>query len=196
MGRLTAQGTRTEEQIKDQQFSTPPTESYVVAKVGAIRPTDIVLEPSAGNGGIAAQPVYCVPARQNLDDPDVLQAVLKEYPAVLTDQAKTDADDKPPTSGVTRHGSVAWTCWASSWPTRAPSCGRRILPRCFPRAASSSGRRCSRVPPCSIPAWAPIPTRSIACSMPSSLLAATTNLLPDPPPTSSWKVLHRRMGAY
>ncbi len=53
MAKLTSQGTRTDEQIKLQQFSTPPTESYVVAKVANLKPTDVVLEPSAGNGGLA-----------------------------------------------------------------------------------------------------------------------------------------------
>ncbi len=54
--RLTSQGTRTEEQITHQQFSTPPRESYVAARVAAIKPSDIVVEPSAGNGGLAAWP--------------------------------------------------------------------------------------------------------------------------------------------
>jgi GGDEF domain-containing protein/2'-5' RNA ligase len=54
--RLTSQGTRTEEQIKAQQFSTPPRESFVAAKVAALKPSDVVLEPSAGNGGIAVWP--------------------------------------------------------------------------------------------------------------------------------------------
>src|SRR6202451_4742593 len=50
---VTSQGVRTEEQIKNQQFSTPPTESYVAAKVAGLKPSDVVLEPSAGNGGLA-----------------------------------------------------------------------------------------------------------------------------------------------
>ena len=53
---LPTQGTRTEEQLKAQQFSTPPTESFVAAKAAGILPTDVVLEPSAGNGGLAAWP--------------------------------------------------------------------------------------------------------------------------------------------
>ena len=56
MGRITSQGVRTEEQIKKQQFSTPPTESYLAAKVANIKPTDTVMEPSAGNGGLAVWP--------------------------------------------------------------------------------------------------------------------------------------------
>lgn len=54
--RLTSQATRTEGQIKAQQFSTPPRESYVAARVAAIKPSDVVLEPSAGNGGLAVWP--------------------------------------------------------------------------------------------------------------------------------------------
>lgn len=53
---VTSQGVRTEEQIKNQQFSTPPTESYVAAKVAGLKPSDVVLEPSAGNGGLAVWP--------------------------------------------------------------------------------------------------------------------------------------------
>lgn len=56
MPRLTTQGTRTEEQVANQQFSTPPTESYIAARVAALKPTDVVLEPSAGNGGLAVWP--------------------------------------------------------------------------------------------------------------------------------------------
>ncbi len=56
MSRLTTQGARTQEQIDNQQFSTPPTESFVAAKVANIKPDDVMLEPSAGNGGIAVWP--------------------------------------------------------------------------------------------------------------------------------------------
>jgi hypothetical protein len=56
MGKITSQGTRTEDQIKNQQFSTPPTESYVAAKVANLKPSDVVLDPSAGNGGLAVWP--------------------------------------------------------------------------------------------------------------------------------------------
>jgi 2'-5' RNA ligase len=56
MQRLTSQGVRTEEQDKFQQFSTPPTISYVLSKVANLKPTDVVLEPSAGNGGLVVWP--------------------------------------------------------------------------------------------------------------------------------------------
>lgn len=56
MPRITTQGVRTEEQLKRQQFSTPPTQSYLASKVAAVRPDDVVLESSAGNGGLVIWP--------------------------------------------------------------------------------------------------------------------------------------------
>jgi hypothetical protein len=56
MSRITTQGVRTDEQIKNQQFSTPPTEAYLAARVANVKPSDVVLEPSAGNGGLAVWP--------------------------------------------------------------------------------------------------------------------------------------------
>lgn len=47
------QTTRTEEMDRLQQFSTPPPHAYVVGWVANLRPGDVVLEPSAGVGGIA-----------------------------------------------------------------------------------------------------------------------------------------------
>ena len=51
--RMPRQTTRTTEQIENQQFSTPPVEAYVVAKVAGIQKGMDVLEPSAGTGNIA-----------------------------------------------------------------------------------------------------------------------------------------------
>ena len=51
--RLPTQTNRTAEQEAFQQFSTPPALAYVVADVANIDDGDIVLEPSAGIGGIA-----------------------------------------------------------------------------------------------------------------------------------------------
>ena len=57
MDRLPSQASvRTQEQLDNQQFSTPPTESYTVARVANLKPEDVVLEPSAGNGGLAVWP--------------------------------------------------------------------------------------------------------------------------------------------
>lgn len=44
---------RTEEQLELQQFSTPPPLAFTMAYAAGIRPGDVVLEPSAGLGGLA-----------------------------------------------------------------------------------------------------------------------------------------------
>ena len=54
LARFPTQATRTKEQEAFQQFSTPPTLSYLANKVAGITSGDVVLEPSAGNGGLAA----------------------------------------------------------------------------------------------------------------------------------------------
>jgi P-loop containing NTP hydrolase pore-1/C-terminal domain on Strawberry notch homologue len=54
--RLPRQCDRTLEQTELQQFSTPPTLAYLTAKILNPRPTDIVLEPSAGTGSLAIWP--------------------------------------------------------------------------------------------------------------------------------------------
>jgi len=54
--RLPRQSDRTLEQIELQQFSTPPTLAYVAARLLAPKPSDIVLEPSAGTGSLAIWP--------------------------------------------------------------------------------------------------------------------------------------------
>ena len=50
---LPTQANRTEEQNEFQQFSTPPTLAYVANWLANIKAGDIVLEPSAGLGGLA-----------------------------------------------------------------------------------------------------------------------------------------------
>lgn len=52
-GLLPTQTNRTEDQIKLQQFSTPPAIAYTAAYAANIGKNDVVLEPSAGIGGIA-----------------------------------------------------------------------------------------------------------------------------------------------
>jgi predicted RNA methylase len=54
--RLPHQSDRTLEQTELQQFSTPPTLAYFVARLLDPKPSDIVLEPSAGTGGLAIWP--------------------------------------------------------------------------------------------------------------------------------------------
>ncbi len=46
-------GDRTQEQVRFQQFSTPPTLAYLVARALAVREGDVVEEPSAGTGSLA-----------------------------------------------------------------------------------------------------------------------------------------------
>jgi len=53
---LPTQTKRTEEMEQFQQFSTPPNIAYLAAWSAGIRPTDTVLEPSAGIGGLALWP--------------------------------------------------------------------------------------------------------------------------------------------
>ncbi|MDI6854385.1 MAG: strawberry notch family protein [Deltaproteobacteria bacterium] len=53
LGRLPTQTMRTEEQQEFQQFSTPPPLAYVAAWVADMNQNDVVLEPSAGVGGLA-----------------------------------------------------------------------------------------------------------------------------------------------
>ena len=54
--RLPRQSDRTLEQTELQQFSTPPTLAYFVARLLDPKPSDIVLEPSAGTGSLAIWP--------------------------------------------------------------------------------------------------------------------------------------------
>jgi hypothetical protein len=56
MQRLPRQTDRTLEQTELQQFSTPPTLAYLAARLLDPKPTDIVLEPSAGTGSLAIWP--------------------------------------------------------------------------------------------------------------------------------------------
>src|ERR1051325_71242 len=54
--RLPTQTDRTLEQNELQQFSTPPTLAFVAARLLNPKPSDIVLEPSAGTGSLAIWP--------------------------------------------------------------------------------------------------------------------------------------------
>lgn len=53
VSRLPSQTNRSGEKVELQQFSTPPSYAYVAAWLANIKPRDVVLEPSAGVGGIA-----------------------------------------------------------------------------------------------------------------------------------------------
>jgi hypothetical protein len=54
LSQLPTQSIRSEGQVRFQQFSTPPTEALLAARVLAPTRSDLVLEPSAGTGGLAA----------------------------------------------------------------------------------------------------------------------------------------------
>lgn len=54
MGLLPTQSSRSETQVKFQQFSTPPTLAYMAARLTGMTSADTVLEPSAGTGGLAS----------------------------------------------------------------------------------------------------------------------------------------------
>ena len=56
IARLPTQADRTLEQTEFQQFSTPPTLAFLIAKLADLRSEDIVLEPSAGTGSLAIWP--------------------------------------------------------------------------------------------------------------------------------------------
>jgi protein strawberry notch len=53
LSRLPGQTSRTTEQIEFQQFSTPPTISFIASRLTDLQPGDVVLEPSAGTGSLA-----------------------------------------------------------------------------------------------------------------------------------------------
>ncbi len=56
VGNLPTQTNRTAEQERFQQFSTPPTIAYLAAWAANVKASDVVLEPSAGIGGLAVYP--------------------------------------------------------------------------------------------------------------------------------------------
>ncbi len=56
VGNLPTQTNRTAEQERFQQFSTPPTIAYLAAWAANVEASDVVLEPSAGIGGLAVYP--------------------------------------------------------------------------------------------------------------------------------------------
>ena len=58
---LPTQTVRSEEQIEFQQFATPPRLAWLAARACASRPSELVLEPSAGTGMLA---VWAAKARR------------------------------------------------------------------------------------------------------------------------------------
>ncbi|MBK8200428.1 MAG: strawberry notch family protein [Acidobacteria bacterium] len=79
-GLVPGQPVRSEEQIRFQQFSTPPAYAYAVAQVANIGPRDVVLEPSAGTGNIAVMAMNADPKAVYVNElsqrrADLIQAI-------------------------------------------------------------------------------------------------------------------------
>ena len=72
---LPTQSYRSERQIDLQQFSTPMPLAWLAARAADIRPSDTVLEPSAGTGMLAVH-AKCAGARLLLNERDPLRAAL------------------------------------------------------------------------------------------------------------------------
>ena len=90
--RLPTQTRRSEEQQALQQFSTPHTHSHAVAWVAGIKPDDIVLEPSAGTGNLAAHAWQFGPDKIYANELSEYRASmlkqLKKLDAVMTENAQ------------------------------------------------------------------------------------------------------------
>ncbi|WP_159043625.1 hypothetical protein [Sphingomonas sp. STIS6.2] len=90
LDRLPTQTVRSEEQIEWQQFSTPLDLAAVALILAAPMPSDIVLEPSAGNGLLVAQLPTVTALQLNEIEPARrarLQAVFPEAPISAHDGA-------------------------------------------------------------------------------------------------------------
>lgn len=87
---LPTQSYRSERQIDLQQFSTPMPLAWLAARAAAIRPSDIVLEPSAGTGMLAVH-ARLAGARLMLNERDGLRAALLEE-AFGEDVTRHDAE--------------------------------------------------------------------------------------------------------
>ena len=81
MERLPTQTVRSEEQIDLQQFSTPADIAAIAVLLAAIGPEDIVLEPSAGNGMLAAQLPPHAALQLNEIDPQRRARLADIFPA-------------------------------------------------------------------------------------------------------------------
>ncbi|BAI99021.1 MULTISPECIES: strawberry notch-like NTP hydrolase domain-containing protein [Sphingobium] len=89
---LSTQSYRSEGQIELQQFSTPLTLAFVAARAAHILPSDLVLEPSAGTGMLAAWLPRDIPVHLNEIDPQraallegVLGQIVTRYDAEYID---------------------------------------------------------------------------------------------------------------
>jgi predicted RNA methylase len=81
MERLPTQTVRSEEQLDLQQFSTPADIAAIAILLAAIGPSDIVLEPSAGNGLLVAQAPTAAALQLNELDPKRRARLASIFPA-------------------------------------------------------------------------------------------------------------------
>jgi len=79
-GMLPTQTVRSEDQIEWQQFSTPADVGALAAYLAGPLPTDIILEPSAGNGLLAAHVPHCAEWQLNELDPDRAARLRLAFP--------------------------------------------------------------------------------------------------------------------
>jgi P-loop containing NTP hydrolase pore-1 len=79
-GSLPTQTVRSEEQIEWQQFSTPADVGALAVYLGKPLATDIMLEPSAGNGLLAAHVPHCAAWQLNELDPDRAARLRVAFP--------------------------------------------------------------------------------------------------------------------
>lgn len=80
MRRLPTQTVRSEEQLDLQQFSTPADIAAVAVLLAAIRPEDVLLEPSAGNGLLVAQAPGCAALQLNELEPSRRTKLRATFP--------------------------------------------------------------------------------------------------------------------
>ncbi len=100
MQRLPTQTVRSEEQLQFQQFSTPADIGAIAVLMAAIEPSDIVLEPSAGNGLLVAQASECAELQLNEIDPIRRAGLARSFPG-----ATITGDDGAML--VTQHATLA-----------------------------------------------------------------------------------------
>jgi predicted RNA methylase len=91
LDRLPSQTNRSGEKDLMQQFSTPPHYAYAVAWVANIGENDVVLEPSAGTGGLAVHALNAKPAKVYVNELSQRRAKLLEklgFDKVFTEDAE------------------------------------------------------------------------------------------------------------
>lgn len=89
---LPTQTVRSEQQIELQQFSTPPSIAYLAAHLAQATPDDVILEPSAGTGLLAAMlqhpPEKLILNELDDDRADILEAIFPQATLYRHDASK------------------------------------------------------------------------------------------------------------